>query len=995
MFAQIPIPANNIFHQAISLLQKKNYHYHKQPGDAKCTDDRLLSQQLKKGGVMKAQVKFFFTILMAFIAPIAIISCSQTSKTQYMPAGGGSPVSRSAELLNGLTEALNDMSVSYSFDNSGNGLAIWFSQTGYGDRYLYAVYNPGKKEWSRPEEFYRNTSRPNLASNGAGIMATFSYNGNIYARTRSSGGFGDPVGINDASGADLPTIVSDGTNYCIAWRQYDTANGRYDVYASRSNGASWSAPVALDSTAQTPNNIEVVSGGSGYCVTWYEQTTDRTFASVYIGSWSAAQNIGNAFPTSTYRVDGNDAGTYVIAFDDSSNGFNSIFARVFNGSWSGVTELDIGAWNAYSPRVASNGTTFWVVWSQYNGSNTNIYGTEYTGSWGITQAIDTADGPAFEPVIASDGSGYCATWYQYDAGTYKTTAALYTPSTWQAASILSTSSTSSASGQLVSSNGAGYMIAWVEDDSGAPPESRYSIHSCSYSAGAWSVPSLIQSNSYTMYNNLLQPFTGGYGLAYSYYTAAFPGLMANVFRNGEWSGSKDIVAGQRHGSCSRQSDIPVLYRAGQDTVAVYRQYESVNGSGMQKIFARVKTGSSWGAIQLISDQTNYSHYVASNGSAVCIVWTGWVSATSRNAMQAKIYSNGAWGNTVIVDTDTNGYYSYDALVAGNASTNDFCVIFRQYDGSYYRTYANLHTSTGWAGPVQIDNTGMSANSQPYLVVAGTTGYCALFDQNSQIYGTVYKGSSWTTPEQLHTTGFSVSRFTMAGSGDHYAVSADLSGNVYTNVYDGTGWSGMEVQDLVPSTYAYASTLTGDGSGGFCLAWYENGASGYYNIMARLYDGSSLSWGDGEDTEVHGFMDQDYYSYSPRIASNGTGYAVVFRKQDMYGSFSLYASVNDGSGWLGADLLENAIADVESPYYDINSNGTGYSVVWQQYDAAMNLMAYRSVYDRGTWDGGPLSNGEGNVQNVEVLGTGNSYTAAWYQVDAIDNLVLNIWTNTFK
>ena len=81
--------------------------------------------------------------------------------------------------------------------------------------------------------------------------------------------------------------------------------------------------------------------------------------------------------------------------------------------------------------------------------------------------------------------------------------------------------------------------------------------------------------------------------------------------------------------------------------------------------------------------------------------------------------------------------------------------------------------------------------------------------------------------------------------------------------------------------------------------------------------------------------------SPRVASNGSGYAVVWA-QDEPTQRSIYATKYEGTTWTAPAAIENGSGDAEDPA--IASNGTGYAAAWEQYDGTA-----RRVF--ATTDGG--------------------------------------------
>ncbi|MBN2158986.1 MAG: hypothetical protein JW807_06290 [Spirochaetes bacterium] len=944
---------------------------------------------------MKGYLKYWFSVVMMVCLPLTIVSCQQSSKTSILPlpvagsgggGGGGGDVSATAVMLNGITRAFDNYASYYTaFNNAGYGMAVWNSETGSGSHVVYSIYDPGTGEWSAPREFADNVDSYNyrVASNGAGFMVVYGRNSMIYARTWSGGVLGALVNISgETTNAYGPVAASSGSGYCAVWRQYDT--DRYNLYAAVHNGTSWGSPAQLIDTTDYPDVYTISTNGTGYCVTWRENS--RLFAAVYApSSWSAGTIVDSGAWPSNYSVAGN-ASRYVIVFQTGSD---DIYANIYNAGWGGASLIESSGGPAQAPRIASNGTTFCSVWHQHDGSTYSIYASTYNGTdWSGAETIDNGIYEAFSPDIASNGSGYCAVWYQYDGGTsYKIYANRYTTS-WQGAELLNPLNTEGSDQPYIYGNSSGYMAHWNETVAG---ESR--IGSSVHDGTAWSAMALVDPEYHSIYNPRAYPFNGGYGFAYSYQETAGPGLMANVYRGGAWVGAADISGGLLRGTSTAAYQTPVLYRAGSSTIAVWMQYDREN-NGSWKLYASVKSGSSWGAPLLISARAS-EYSAAYNGTDFCVVWTAFDNTKGRDKLLGVIYSGGSWGSEVLLDNDINGRYSTAPRVAGNGSTDGFCVAWAQYDGSsYYALYVNIYdtSSSTWAVPsaVMDNNTGWV---DAVRVMAGDTNYCLTFNQNSRSYARIYDGS-WSAAEELDGANqFWPNMYNMTASGDQFIVANSRSSDIYVNVYDGSSWSGMTVQDETQSNSAYSPAVAGDGAGGFCLTWYEY--KSYTGVMTRIYDG--LAWGDAMSANYFDEYLAPETGYEPRVASNGSGYAVAFYKPNDFDTMDLCANVYEGGAglWIGAEILEDSISSVTSSDYSIGSNGTGYGVAWRQWNEDGVRMAYGSAFDGSGWERTVLSNGESDAGTPELVGAGSGYVAAWLQADAEQDLVSNLWSEIFE
>ncbi len=940
---------------------------------------------------MKVFAKSCFSVLLVVCLSLAVVSCQQKSKTSYLPlpgGGGGSgvpgsgEVSATAVVLNGITEARNSYSsYSVAFNNAGYGLAVWSSNSGYLNHVVYALYDPATGAWSAPREFIEYANGFRAASNGTGFLVIFNNSGRVYARQWSGGSFAAVVKISgDGTGCNDPIVGTNGSGYCAVWYQFDT--DRYNMYAAVFTGTSWSDPAQLDATGDSPSAYQVASNGSGYCVTWQEQAApNRLFSSVYAGSsWSTGTAVDNGSYPNNYSVAGN-ASRYIIVFEVSSN---QVYANVYNAGWEGASLLSGGS-TAQLPSIASNGTTLCCVWHEYDGSKYSIYARTYinTLGWSAAETIDNATYESLYPRVASSGTGYCAVWQQSDGTSTKIYANRYAAS-WQGPELLNPLNTEHSYSPYIYANSTGYLAHWTEYASG---EGR--IGSSVYDSAAWSSMALIDAEYHNNSYLGAYPFTGGFGFSYGYSQPAGNGLMANVFRSGAWTGAVDVAGGNLHGACYVYNS-PIVYRAGSATIAVWEQYDKAD-YGQYKLYASVKSGSTWGAPVCIGTYIS-DYYAASNGSALCVVWTTYDQTKNRNKLMGVIYGGGVWGSEALLDNDVDNHYSSNPRVAGNASSNDFCVAWIQSDGvSVNYLHSNFHTSSGWGAPSGRIDTG-TGSPENVNVLAGDSNYCVIYNQDSRTQGVVYAGA-WSSPAELDPGYmYNLGRYMMAASGDQFAVAFSRSSNVYVNVHDGSSWSGIEVQDMNQPSSAYNPAIAGDGNGGFCLAWYEYVANA--EILTRIYDGSA--WGDAMSASYFDEYLQAAPSFEPRVASNGTGYAVAYYTANDYSTYDLYANVYDGgtSSWLGAEGLEASILTVESGEYSIASNGTGYGVAWRQWSTDGVRMAYGSAFNGSAWEGAVLSNGAGDVDVPQLVGSGSSYTAAWLQIDAADGALKNLWSDVF-
>lgn len=943
----------------------------------------------------------YFAVINWYFFPF--FSCKNESEKSIIPILLGDRVSASAVMLNAVTAAYQDgMDYSAAFTSSGTGLAVWTSYSGSGRRVLYALYDPAKGKWSESAELAMNVNAGTtaVASNGTGFMVAFiSVDYYVYTMTWSGGSFGRPQKLSIGRNCFDTHLATNGAGYCLVWRQFGgTAN---TPRAALYDGSAWGDPQELD--ANNSNNIRVISNGSGYCATWNSNNRLRTNIYYDSGSgWSwmlAAQYADNTDYQDNYQVAGNGS-YYVVVFQDPDD---QIYARTFNLAvgptiWSDPTDIDSGANNADVARIAANSANFCVVFSQTDGTRSNVYANFFNGAWSGPAEIDAGNQAATNPGVVSDGSNFCAVWTQNDGTSQKVFANIYSGA-WGGAAAIHSSSTDDSYYPAVSSNGSGYLARWVDYTA-----DNYRIMGSVY-GGSWGATAAIDAAA--MENNppvaAIVPFTGGYGVYYS----ANPDnssmtIEANVLMNGVWGGAVNLYTQEWEGTCLR-NDVgsPKILTAGTDTVAVWAQEDL----GNIRLMARVKRGWEWGApVVLANDINQFS--AAAGGSNACVAWrfTDDSTGVDVNKVMAQTYDSTARAWSAVEELSIGD--TYDAvLVAGSASAKDFCVVWQKNDASHH-VIAKVHDmNTGWdAAPHDISST-----NQVYIteVLGSDNYYCIIFDRdegsglytNTMVYDIT--SSSWGDTDLINgPTLILAANMATAASGSSLVIAWNVTDTtpdrMYAKLFDGTwhapenlGGTGNDMNN---------PAVAGDGAGGFCLAWQETSYWSTTLFWSTTVYARHYIPGSGWETEpVDMSYPQPYgtglEAEGPRVASNGTGYAVIFNQRDEYGVASLYANVYDSGLWSGAEPLDAMNSEITvRETYAIASDGRGYGVVWRQNDTTHGAMLYGSSYRGGAWRHGALSNGKGDVAYCAIDAGEGWYTPFWLQKDRKDVLVDNVWIN---
>jgi len=261
---------------------------------------------------------------------------------------------------------------------------------------------------------------PSVASDGAGAWVAVWYSKDdlggtigtdediLVSRSSDDGAtWTAPVALNlnagtDSGGDIYPVVASDGANAWVAvWRSKDDLGGTVgtdrDIFVSRSgdDGATWTAPMALNTNASTDSGGDdfpaVASDGDG----------------AWVAAWYSSDTLGGTI--------GSDADILVSRSGDDGATWTAPMALNTNAG------ADAGG--DYRPAVASDGAGAWVaVWDSNDGtsgadedilvSRSGDDGATWTAPMALNTNAGTDSGSDYFPAVASDGAGaWVAVWY--------------------------------------------------------------------------------------------------------------------------------------------------------------------------------------------------------------------------------------------------------------------------------------------------------------------------------------------------------------------------------------------------------------------------------------------------------------------------------------------------------------------------------------------------------------------------------------------------------
>ena len=166
----------------------------------------------------------------------------------------------------------------------------------------------------------------------------------------------------------------------------------------------------------------------------------------------------------------------------------------------------------------------------------------------------------------------------------------------------------------------------------------------------------------------------------------------------------------------------------------------------------------------------------------------------------------------------------------------------------------------------------------------------------------------------------------------YAQRVDSSGTLLW------GPSGKVVSDA--SEYAKNPVAVTDGTGGAIIVWWDERLGGDFDIYAQKLDSlGNRQWGSNDIRVCDAANDQE----NSKVASDGSGGAIIAWDDDVYGNGSFYkvfAQRLNSAGMLEWDSNGVCICNEISVYPEIIANGSGGAIAaWQDYRSGSDLDIY--------------------------------------------------------
>lgn len=324
----------------------------------------------------------------------------------------------------------------------------------------------------------------------------------------------------------------------------------------------------------------------------------------------------------------------------------------------------------------------------------------------------------------------------------------------------------------------------------------------------------------------------------------------------------------------------------------------------------------------------------------------WEVSNIVHSLVYSIYSQDSdtWSPETILSSSTDSS-SMNPQLVGNGY--GYALVWRQYTNAGYQIYSSFYNDSDWSTPEIIDTE--DTEPGPPVIASNNSGYAVAWHQDqagqSRIFARISSNSStWEPAVVIDNSATGSSNPKISSTEDDYAVIwlQDSPSRVGVNIYSGS-WSSTTAELLDESSaYNVDSFDIASNGTGYSVIWGKHDGT-RDNIYSRTYYynyslgfiWSSLGEIDGSDFNAS-FGNQS-------ITSNGSGYAVAFRRYNGT-TYDAVAGVNNAGNvnWDIPQVLENK-SDSINGFPIITSNGDTYAALWSQYDGASTNDLYASVY----------------------------------------------------
>jgi len=379
----------------------------------------------------------------------------------------------------------------------------------------------------------------------------------------------------------------------------------------------------------------------------------------------------------------------------------------------------------------------------------------------------------------------------------------------------------------VATDGSGNSIAVWQQDS--------VVYAAHWDGTDWSLPVAIDAGTN---GNASRPQVGfdGSGNAIAVWTQ-WDGFRDRVYAN-RWDGTAWGTAAMISSAGSvGNADLPQLaVDPSGAAIAMWEQY--IFG---YVVVANYFDGTQWGATPVVIGSGNEPQLAFNGSGKAMAAWYVDRPYPLSTRIYTSVFEADTWSSPAPIDDGTGDAFLPDVAMDATGAI----VVWKQWDGSSYRTIASRWAAGGWSAPETVSaTTGDMRVNIPRVAMDGSGNAVVIWiDLRSSpyhMYANTWNGSAWAGVGAIDggTTSASDSDIpgvSMDAAGRAMAIwiqrDADGWDRVYTNRWDGNQWLGPQVIDAAGAAVgaeSFNSALAMDASGKATAVWVHS------TVQDRVY-----------------------------------------------------------------------------------------------------------------------------------------------------------------
>ncbi|MBI4698071.1 MAG: hypothetical protein HY758_03970 [Nitrospirae bacterium] len=297
---------------------------------------------------------------------------------------------------------------------------------------------------------------------GAMLLATYS--------ASPYGDFNFPVRSGTAA-QTAPSIASntDGTKYLVAWKEYTSSTGYYDIYGQV---ISFTKKCQVGSSKIDVEDVNdcVRRNEAYYGKTWDKITQLQAsfyFVDIVKGTAVRINSTSNTIEKSSPAVSF-DGTNYLVAWQQGPATNRDIIARFVSQAGALGTSVTIasGTLDQTSPAISFDGTNYLVAWQEGPSTNRDVIAklVSKSGTLGASATVASGTPDQSGPAISFDGTNYLVAWQEGPSTNRDVIARLVSKSGTLGASATIASGSQDQADPTTGFDGTNYLVAWTENN---------------------------------------------------------------------------------------------------------------------------------------------------------------------------------------------------------------------------------------------------------------------------------------------------------------------------------------------------------------------------------------------------------------------------------------------------------------------------------------------------------------------------------------------------